>query len=156
VEVIAMTTTSTKRAPPSTFLRKVGRFLLHYLEMCLACCVGGATLGIAFFGGAALVGYPDLIVEAPVFSTLMLAIILTVPMVAWMRFRHHGWRPTLEMGAATTGLGIVVIALGALGLIPSSGMFEWVASLACPVMLVPMLLRLDLYTGGMDHQAHAA
>jgi energy-converting hydrogenase Eha subunit A len=124
--------------------------------VCIACCVGGVTLGFAFFGGAALLGYPDLILKAPFFSTLVLAIILTVPMVAWMRFRHHGWRPSLEMGAATMGLGIVVIAAGALGLVPVSGMFEWVASLACPVMLVPMLLRLNLYTGGMNHQAHAA
>jgi energy-converting hydrogenase Eha subunit A len=149
-------TMTTKRTQPRTFLRKVGRFLLHYLEMCIACCVGGVTLSVAFFGGAALIGYPDLIVQAPVFSTLVLAIILTVPMVAWMPFRHHGWRPSLEMGAATMGLGIVVIAAGALGLVPVSGMFEWVASLACPVMLVPMLLRLNLYTGGMNHQAHAA
>jgi len=158
VEVIAMTTT-TKRAPPRTFLRilrKVGHFVLHYLEMCMACCVGGVTLGIAFFGGAALIGYPDLIVQAPFFSTLVLAIILTVPMVAWMRFRHHEWRPTLEMGSATMGLGIVLIASGALGLVPVSAMFEWVTSLACPVMLIPMLSRLNLYTGGMHHHAHAA
>jgi len=114
------------------------------------------TLGFAFFGGAALIGYPDLILEAPFFSTLMLAIILTVPMVGWMRFRHHEWRPSLEMGGATMGLGIALIALGTLGLAPVSGMFEWVASLACPVMLVPMLLRIRLYTGGMDHQTHAA
>ena len=154
-EVIAMTTT-TRRAPPSTFLRKVGHFVLHYLEMCMACCVGGVTLGIAFFGGTALLGYPDLIAQAPFFSTLMVTIILTVPMVAWMRFRRHGWRPSLEMGAATMGLGIVMIALGTIGVVPVSGMFEWVTSLACPVMLVPMLLRLNLYTGGMDHQAHAA
>jgi hypothetical protein len=114
------------------------------------------TLSIAFFGGAALIGYPDLIVQAPFFSTVMLAIFLTVPMVAWMRFRHHEWRPSLEMGSATMGLGILLIAGGLFGLIPVSNMFEWVASLACPVMLVPMLLRLNLYTGGMDHQAHAA
>ncbi|HET7270097.1 MAG TPA: hypothetical protein VFI90_03325, partial [Rubrobacter sp.] len=124
--------------------------------MCMACCVGGVTLGFAFFGGAALIGYPNLIVEAPFFSTLMLAVILTVPMVAWMRFRHHGWSPSLEMGSATMGLGIIVIAFGTLGLVPVSGMFEWVASLACPVMLIPMLVRFRLYTGGMDHQAHAA
>jgi hypothetical protein len=137
-------------------LRKVGHFVLHYLEMCMACCVGGVTLGVAFFGGATLIGYPDLIVQAPVFSTLALAIILTVPMVAWMRFRHHEWRPTLEMGSATMGLGIVVITLGTLGFIPPSGMFEWVTSLACPVMLVPMLYRVRLYAGGMHHHAHAA
>jgi hypothetical protein len=35
-------------------------------------------------------------------------------------------------------------------------MFELVTSLACPVMLVPMLLRVRLYAGGMDHHAHAA
>ena len=150
------TTTTTKRAPPRTFLRKVGHFLWHYVQMCMACCVGGVTLGIAFFGGAALLGYPDLIVQAPVLSTLVLGIILTVPMVAWMRFRHHGWRPTLEMGSATMGLGIVMIVLGMVGLVPVSGMFEWMTRLACPVMLIPMLMRLNLYTGGMDHHAHAA
>ena len=69
---------------------------------------------------------------------------------------RHGWRPSLEMGAATMGLGIVLIALGTIGGVPLGAMFEWVASLACRVMLVPMLARLNLYTGGVDHQAHAA
>ena len=151
-----MTTTTTKRGPPRTFLRKVGHFLWHYVQMCMACCVGGVTLGIIFFGGAALIGYSDLIVRAPYFSTLVLAVILTVPMVAWMRFRRHGWRPSLEMGAATMGLGIVLITLGTIGIVPVGDMFEWVTRLACPVMLVPMLLRLNLYTGSMDHRAHAA
>ena len=149
-------TTTTRGGTPRVFFRKVGNFLWHYLQMCMACCVGGVTLGVAFFGGASLIGYPDLIVQAPFFSTLVLAIILTVPMVAWMRFRHHEWRPTLEMGSATMGLGIVLIALGTLGLVSLSRMFEWVASLACPVMLVPMLLRVRLYAGRMDHHSHAA
>src|SRR5829696_1255978 len=149
-------TTTMKDAPPRTFLRKVGHFLWHYVQMCLAMCVGGAILSVAFFGGAALIGYPHLILQAPVFSTLVLAINLSLAMVAWMRFRRHAWRPTLEMGSATTGLGIVLITMGALGFVPVSGMFEWVASLACPVMLIPMLLRLNLYSGGMDHHAHAA
>ena len=78
------------------------------------------------------------------------------PMIAWMRFRHHGWRPSLEMGSATMAVGIVMIALGTLGLVPLSGMFEWVTSLACPVMLLPMLLRFRLYTGGMSHHVHSA
>jgi Ca2+/Na+ antiporter len=155
VEVIVMTTT-TKRAPPRGISGKVGHFVLHFLEMCVACCVGGVTLGIAFFGGAALIGYPDLIGQAHVFSTMVLAIILSLSMVAWMRFRHHGWRPSLEMGGATMGLGIGLVALGTLGLSPASDLFEWMTRLACPVMLVPMLFRLDLYTGSMGHHAHAA
>jgi len=114
------------------------------------------TLGFAFFGGAALIGYPDLIVQAPFFSTLVLAIILTVPMVAWMRFRHHEWQPTLEMAGTSMALGIVLIALGSLGLVPVSDVFEWMTRLACPVMLVPMLFRVKLYTGSMDHHVHAA
>jgi hypothetical protein len=44
------------------------------------------------------------------------------------------------MGSATRGLGIALLALGALGLVPGGEMFEWVARLACPAMLVPMLL----------------
>ncbi len=155
-EVIAMAATTPRRAPPRTLLRGVGHFLWHYAQICMACCVGGVALGIAFFGGAALVGYPDLIGRAPYFSTLVLAIILTVPMVAWMRVRHHGWRPTLEMGSATMGLGIVLVASGALGLVPVGAMFEWVTRLACPVMLVPMLLRVRLYAGGMDYRGRPA
>jgi hypothetical protein len=89
----------------------------------MACCVGGVILSDAFFGGAALIGYPDLVVQASVHSTLVLAIDVSIPMVAWMRFRHHEWRPTLEMGAATMELGIILVAGGLLSLIPVSDVF---------------------------------
>jgi hypothetical protein len=90
------------------------------------------------------------------FSTLVLTINFTLPMVAWMSFRQHAWRPTLEMAGASVGLGISLIALGLLGLIPMSDIFEWEASLCCPAMLVPMLFRYKLYIGGIDHQVHPA
>ena len=151
-----MTTTPTKRALPRTFLRKVGHFLWHFVQMCLVMCAGGAILTFAFFGGAALLGYPDLFAQAPYLATLVLAINLSVAMVAWMRFRHHEWQPTLEMAGTSMALGIVLIALGSLGLVPVSDVFEWMTRLACPVMLVPMLFRVKLYTGSMDHHAHAA
>ena len=147
-------TTTMRRAQPRAFLRKVGHFLWHFVQMCLAMCLGAMILSVAFFGGAALIGYPDLIGQAPVFSTLVLAINFTLPMVAWMRFRQHEWWPTLEMAGASMGLGIILIAAGWLGIIPVSALFELEASLCCPTMLVPMLFRLRLYTGGMDHQAH--
>ena len=149
-------TTSTNHSPSRTFLGKVGHFLWHYVQMCLVMCAGGAILTFAFFGGTALLGYPDLFAQAPYLATLVLAINLSVAMGVWMRFRRHEWWPTLEMAGTSMALGIILIALGSLGLVPVSDVFEWMTRLACPVMLIPMLMRLNLYTGGMDHHAHAA
>ena len=149
-------TTTTNHTPPRALLGKGGHFLWHFVQMCLVMCAGGAILTFAFFGGAALIGYPDLFAQAPYLATLVLAINLSVAMVAWMRFRRHEWRPTLEMAGTSAALGIILIALGSLGLVPVSDVFEWMTRLACPVMLVPMLFRLKLYTGGMSHHAHHA
>jgi hypothetical protein len=66
------------------------------------------------------------------------------------------WRPTLEMAAAPIVLGVLLISLAWLGIVPKSSLIEWLTRLACPVMLIPMLLRLDLYTGRKDHHAQAA
>jgi len=130
--------------------------LLGLVAYGMVMCAGAIILSVGFFGSAALVGYPDLVRQAPEFSTLVLAINLTLPMVAWMRFRNHEWRPTLEMGGATMALGIALIAAGWLGIIPASDMFEWEKSLACPVMFIAMLFRLDLYTSHAGHKAHSA
>jgi hypothetical protein len=77
---------------------------------------------------------------------------MTVPMVAWMRYRGHAWQPSNEMGASmmipTTG---VVGLLGA-GLVTDVGtlfMIEHVVMF--PAMLVAMLLRRDEY---MHRHAH--
>lgn len=134
------------QGPPSR-LSQIGHFIWHFVQMCLACCIGGFTLCFLFFGGAALIGYPDLIQQAPSLSTLVIAILVALPMAAWMRFRGMEWRPTLEMAAAPIVLGVLLITLSWLGIIPKSSLIEWLTRLACPVMLIPMLLRLDLYTG---------
>jgi hypothetical protein len=70
-----------------------------------------------------------------------------------MRFRGHEWRPTLEMASTTILLGIVLVGLGWLGILPRSSLFEWMTRLACPVMIIPMLFRLDVYTG--HHASHS-
>jgi hypothetical protein len=116
-------------------------------------CIGGITLNVLFFLGAAQIGYPDLIERYPEFSILMIGILLAIPMAVWMRLRGHEWRSNLEMSSTSIVLAIVVIGAYWLGVITKSGMVEWIASLACPVMLIPMLLRLDLYTG--HHSGHS-
>ena len=132
-------------------MRATGHFLWNFVRMCLPGCLGAMILSVAFFGTAALIGYPDLIGQAPVLSTMVLTINFTLPMVAWMSFRHRQRRPTLEMAGASMSLGIVLIGMGLLSLIPMSDIFGWEASLCCPTMLIPMLLRHKLYTGSMGH-----
>jgi hypothetical protein len=143
------------QGPPS-LLAQIGHFLWHFVQMCLACCIGGIILNVLFFGGAALIDYPDLIHRAPSLSTLVIAFFLAFPMAAWMRFRGMEWRPTLEMAAVPIVLGVLLIGLAWLDIVPKSSLIEWLTRLVCPAMLIPMLFRLDLYTGRKDHHAQAA
>ena len=147
--------TSISQGPPSR-LSQIGHFVWHFVQMCLACCIGGFTLCFLFFGGAALIGYPNLIQHFPELSTLVIAILVALPMAAWMRFRGMQWRPTLEMAAAPIALAVLLIGLAWLGIVPKNSLIEWLTRLACPIMLIPMLLRLDLYTGRKGHLAHAS
>lgn len=135
------------------FVARAGYFILHFIEMCLAMCIGGIPLIILFFVGAAKVGYPDLLDRFPEVPVLVVGFILSLAMTVWMRFRGHEWRPTLEMASTTIVLGLVLVILGWLGTMPKSSMFEWMTGLACPVMLIPMLFRLDHYTG--HHASHS-
>jgi hypothetical protein len=145
------------------------QFARHYLEMCVAMCVGGGILtALLFLAGPALLGYPDLREQAPELALVVVAFILALPMAAWMRFRGMAWRPTLEMSGATIGLAIVLVGLAGLGVVPDSSIREWVTGErvpsfcgpACAVMFIVMLFRLGLYTGRTGHHVghgrHAA
>lgn len=139
--------------PQQSVFSRVWHFGLHYLEMCVAMCVGGITLNVLFFTGAAQLGYTNLLERYPEFSILMIGILLAIPMAVWMRIRGHDWRSNLEMSTTSIILAILLIGAYWLGVISQSGMLEWIKALACPVMLIPMMFRLDLYTG--SHASHA-
>jgi hypothetical protein len=128
--------------------------------MCLAMCIGGIPLIVLFFVGAAQIGYPDLFVQSPEVAVLVIGFILALPMLAWMRFRGHEWRPTVEMASTTIVLAILLVGLGWLGILAKTSLIEWMRTLACPVMIIPMLFRLDEYTAHhanhSRHQMHAA
>lgn len=141
--------------PVAGFLRPVGRFVVHLLEMCMVMCVGAVVLSVAFFGAAALLGYSDLPQRAPALSALVVALNLSLPMAAWMRFRGMAWRPTLEMSGSTMLVGLLLIAGYWLGIVAESSLIEVQTSLACPVMLVVMLLRFPLYSSHTRRHAHA-
>ena len=80
------------------------RFARHYVEMV-----------VVMFAGMALLWTPATLVvntdgDAAMLTTM--AVTMTAPMVAWMRWRGHRWQPTLEMAAA-----MIVPTLGALALL---------------------------------------
>lgn len=148
---------------------QIWQFARHYLEMCVAMCVGGAILtALLFKAGPALIGYPDPREYAPELALVVVACNLALPMGAWMRLRGMAWRPALEMSGATVGLAVVLAGLAGLGAVPDGTLRAWLVAEpvpsfcgpACGVMLVVMLLRLGVYTGRtghrMGHGRHAA
>jgi hypothetical protein len=124
------------------------QFIRHYAEMVAAMFAGmivlGLPLGMAL--GALGTSTSELRVDAPALSLLGMAVIMTVPMVGWMRYRGHAWQPCNEMAASMFLPTFGVIALMWGGLIEDFEtlmMLEHVVML--PSMLVAMLLRRDEY-----------
>ena len=138
--------------------RQVWSFTRHVLEMCVAMCVGGTALtALVFVAGPALLGYPDPRETAPAGAVLIVAVLVTAPMVGWMWFRGMAWRPILEMSAAPIGLGVVLAVLAVAGVLSPADVRGWALAFcgpACLVMLPVMLLRLDMYTGRSGEHAH--
>ena len=81
---------------------------------------------------------------------------MTVPMVAWMRHRGHGWQPSSEMAAAMFVPTFAVVGLLATDAVTDFGVLMTLEHVVMiPAMLIAMLLRLDEYTGAR-HAARAA
>jgi hypothetical protein len=133
-------------------LALIGRFGAHVMEMCVAMCLGALTLNVLIWGGAALLGYKNLFERFPELSALVITLTLSLPMVAWMRFRGHDWQHALEMSGATVLVGVLLIAGFWLGIVSQSGLIEWQIRLACPVMVAVMLLRAGFYS--RNHASH--
>jgi hypothetical protein len=143
--------------------RQSWNFARHFLEMCISMCAGGAILSLIVFGIPALLGAPDIREQFPELGLVLIANLLTLPMVAWMRFRGMEWRPIVEMSAVPISLAILLIGLTWFGLASESTLqitFGSFCNISCVGMFVVMLFRLDLYTGRaghhMAHGAHAA
>ena len=137
--------------PVASVLRPIGRFAAHYLEMCAVMCAGGIGLSFLFFGGATLLGYTNLPDRVPVLSAMVVAVNLSLPMAAWMRFRGMPWRPTVEMAGATMLVWLTLLVGYGLDLVATGSLIEVQVRLACPVMLAVMLARFRLYSRPHGH-----
>ncbi len=144
--------TNRKEAPLNTIThhlksRSAWRFVRHFLEMVAAMGIGMEVLGAV---SEAALGLPD---RTDVMLVAM-AIWMTVPMVAWMRVRGHGWRASGEMAASMLIPTAAMLALLGAGVVTDEGtllVLEHIVML--PSMLVAMLLRREEYIG--HHHGHA-
>ena len=142
----AMTRTGAGGAAPGAG-RQIGHFALHFGEMCVPMCIGFAIGDLVYFWLAGMAGYGEPFTELPVLSVLVVTLTMTAPMTAWMLYRGMPRRPVAEMSAAMPILAAVLLAVGWLGILPLGNLALLEHGLMMPVMLVPMLVRLDLYTG---------
>ena len=122
-------------------------FVRHYLEMVAAMFAGMLVLGLPVAAASEALGYD----APPAVELLSMAVVMTVPMVAWMRYRGHAWQPCLEMSAAMFVPTFVAIALLRVVDYMTLMTAEHVAMFVA--MLLAMLARPREY-GGHAH-AHA-
>ena len=123
-------------------------FIRHYLEMIAAMIAGMVVIGIPAEGALRLIGSSsaDLQDHAPAIALLGMATMMTIPMVALMRYRGHAWRPCWEMSASMFIPTFGVIAALATGISDDfMGLMTIEHAAMLPAMLIAMLLRYDDY-----------
>ena len=124
--------------------RGIRPFLGHFAEMFVAMMLGMPLLGmpLSLLGGAL---FGTAAVHIPEVRALGMAVAMTIPMVAWMRFRGHAWRPSAEMGAAMIVPALALFPLYWAGLIPGRSLSGLEMALMLPAMLAAMLYRRHEY-----------
>jgi hypothetical protein len=131
--------------PTSRESRSTYRFLRHYAEMVAVMFAGMYALmpptGMLF--RALGTSWSDL---SPAMNIFAMALTMTAPMGAWMRYRGHAWRTNAEMAASMLTPTFAVMALLWAGVATSGGVMvpEHIGMLSC--MLAAMLLRRDEYS----------
>jgi hypothetical protein len=117
------------------------RFLRHYLEMVVAMLAGMAILGVA---SGVLFNLPN----TTNVRLVEMAVAMTLPMAAWMRFRGHSWAACGEMALAMfVPAGASLLLLNA-GLVENKMvLFTFEHTAMFVGMFVVMLWRREEYVG---------
>jgi hypothetical protein len=104
--------------------------------------------------GAMGIDWNRLTDDAPALMFLGMATTMTIPMVAWMVYRGHGWRANTEMSAAMFVPTFAVIGMLWAGLLTDLGVLMLVEHVAMLLAMAgAMLLRPAEYAHhhGHDH-----
>lgn len=136
---------------------KVGRFLLHLLEMLLAMEAGMVVFHLLANQIPATSSLATVADNETVLHNVVMDVFMTVPMLVWMILRGHGWRHSLEMGVAMLAPIAVINLLCSLGVVEY---LPWLTEASGPAMylgmLAAMLYRRNHYTVKAGHLIHAA
>lgn len=130
---------------------RAAHFVLHYFEMCIPMCIGFAVGDAIYIAVGRSLGYTDPFSELPVLSVLIVTFSMTAPMAAWMVYRGMPRRAVVEMTAVMPVLAAALLVLGGVGALAMDDLAVIEHGLMMPAMLVPMVLRLDLYAGRIHH-----
>ena len=151
----ATVTTKVHAGAVSKAARPAGRFGLHVVEMCVVMCVSLGLLGGLVAGASAAVGFSgDVRSQAPELSAMVVAAVLALSMLGWMRWRGMAWRPTLEMAGTALAAGVAMVAGYWLGLVPEKELVSSVCGVACAAMIALMLVRVHTYSHSAHHGHH--
>jgi hypothetical protein len=132
-------------------MKQACHFALHFAEMCAPMCIGFAVGDLVYFKLADLAGYSEPFRDLPYLSVLVVTVSMTAPMTAWMLFRGMPHRAIAEMTVVMPVVAAVLVALGWAGAVATANLALLEHALMMPAMLIPMFLRLDLYTGRGGH-----
>jgi hypothetical protein len=135
--------------PPTSIDRSVftRHFARHYAEMVVVMFVGMGALALParWMTDAA---FPDVASDDPTLMLGRMAVTMTVPMVPWMRWRGHGWQPSLEMAAAMIVPAVTVVVLAELDVLTGIGLLMTIEHVAMfAAMFIAMAARPDEYSG---------
>jgi hypothetical protein len=137
----------------TTSSRSARRFARHYVEMVAVMFVGMFALmpPTGWLFSAFGTSWSQL---SPAMNVFAMALTMTVPMVGWMLYRGHAWRPNLEMAVSmlVPTFAVMVVLWTRGGTSGSLMVPDHAGMLAC--MLVAMLFRREEYScAGHGHGA---
>jgi flagellar biosynthetic protein FliP len=124
-------------------------FFRHLAEMSIAMFLGMGIGGALFTGILATQGIVFSAARYPELFVLVMGFNMTLPMVAWMRHRGHGWRSSAEMAAAMIVPAIPLLCLHWVHVISGGLVCTLYCGLMIPAMVVAMLYRRGEYSGGL-------
>lgn len=141
----------TDHAIPITVRRnvRIPYFWRHFLEMFAAMWIGMVAGDPVFLAITGLSSTRQASHLYPAQSVASMALSMTVPMVAWMLLRGHGWRNSAEMAAAMLVPAVPFIILCSLHVLTGGAASCAYMMLSTLAMLGLMVYRRNVYSTPM-------